>query len=117
MKVFDLSKKLTSYSFEEIYDPTKVGTVTVDSFSGLAKPTIGTPMAICTDSVTFESGSSSSITGTNGKIIGGRMYGDRAITSSKYVAGKTTAITDEANQIAADVNGDGSITAADAKEI
>ncbi|MDW8803040.1 dockerin type I repeat-containing protein [Clostridium sp. A1-XYC3] len=37
-------KDLTSYSFDILYDPTKVGTVTVDTSSGMTKPTIGAPV-------------------------------------------------------------------------
>ncbi|MDW8803039.1 dockerin type I repeat-containing protein [Clostridium sp. A1-XYC3] len=39
------SKNLTGYSFDVLYDPTKVEEVTVDSSSGMTKPTIGAPVA------------------------------------------------------------------------
>jgi hypothetical protein len=108
------SKNIINYSFDVIYDPSKVGTV--DSFNGLAKPSKGTPSVADGSkekvTVSFKGASTGDYTTSNGAL-----FKLNFVAKQDFTSGKTTAITDEVKKIAADVNGDGSITADDAKEI
>ena len=96
------SKNPTGYSFDVIYDPTKVGIVTVDSSNGLTKPTIGTP------SPAADSSKEKVTVSWNGTLTGdytsskGILFKLNFIAKQDFTSGKTTAIPGELKQAAAD---------------
>jgi FOG: WD40-like repeat len=128
------SQNPTGYSFDVIYDPTKVGTVTVDSFSSLTKPTVGTP------SPAADSSKKKVTVSWNGTLTGdynsskGVLFKLNFVAKQDFTSGETpieigtggsftfasgtSSVTGTTGKITSgiiygDVNGDGAITSSD----